>query len=192
MMFAWMRSGRRSGERGAAIVEMAILAPVLVLLVFGAIEMGLAFKDRHTVSSAANSAGRTGATAGQEPAADFAILQAIEAGFGSQVDPDVIVHVDIYSAGTDGSKGVFNRYLYDGDPVCPWVPCPDPANFEAYGSPSGWAPSGRDTTLDDDGLDTLGIEIQYQHTWVTNILGLGPQTWTEHAQVRLEPDLLGS
>jgi hypothetical protein len=184
--------GRRRGERGAAIVEMAILAPVLVLLVFGAIEMGLAFKDRHTVSSAANSAGRTGATAGQDDVADYAILQAVEAAFGSQVDPDVIVHVDIYSAGVDGSKGAYNRYTYDGDPVCPWVPCPDPANFEGYGSPSNWAPDTRDTTLDGDGLDTLGIEIQYTHAWVTNILGLGPQTWTEDAQVRLEPDLLGN
>jgi len=187
-----MRSGRRNGERGAAMVEMAILAPVLVLLVFGAIEMGLAFKDRHTISSAANSAGRTGATAGQDAGADFAILQAVEAGFGSQVDPNVVIHVDIYSAGIDGSKGVYNRYTYDGNTACSWLPCPDPANFVGYGNPSGWAPAARDTTLDADGLDTLGIEIQYSHVWITNILGLGPQTWTEHAQVRLEPDLLGS
>jgi hypothetical protein len=174
------------------MVEMAILAPVLILLVFGAIEMGLAFKDRHTISSAANSAGRTGATAGKDAAADYAILQAVEAGFGSAVDPNVIIHVDIYSAAIDGSKGVSNRYTYDGDPTCPWVPCPDPDNFEGYGSPSNWVPSTRDTTLDADGLDTVGIEIQYTHNWITSILGSGPQTWTEHAQVRLEPDLLGS
>ena len=188
MQWFWRR---RRDDSGAALVEFAILVPVFLLLVFGAIELGLAFKDRHTVSSAANAAGRTGATAGRDPVADIAILDAIEASFGSVVDPNAIVRVDIFSADIDGNKIAFDRYVYDGDPACPWVPCPDPAIFEGYGAPAGWDPSTRDTTLDADGLHTLGIEIQYTHNWITNIFGGGPATWTETALVRLEPDLLG-
>jgi Flp pilus assembly protein TadG len=37
------RSTRTSGDRGAALVEMAIVAPLLILLVFGILEFGLAF-----------------------------------------------------------------------------------------------------------------------------------------------------
>ena len=33
-------------ERGAVVVEMAIVVPVLVLLAFGMLEFGLAFKTR--------------------------------------------------------------------------------------------------------------------------------------------------
>jgi Flp pilus assembly protein TadG len=68
------------GERGAALVEMAILLPLLIVLVFGIIEYGLLFKEKLTIAAAATSSARTGATMGTRAEADFAILQALEAG----------------------------------------------------------------------------------------------------------------
>ena len=67
-------------ERGAALVEMAMVLPLLVLLVFGIVEYGLLFKERLTIASAASSAARTGATMGTRDEADMAILRALEAG----------------------------------------------------------------------------------------------------------------
>lgn len=198
-MMRWLKWKREHRERGATLVEFAVIAPVLILLVFGGIEFGLAFKDRHAISGAANSAARSGATAGTDPAADIAILAAVEAGLGGLADPAKINHVDIFKADNAGNKGVFNRYVYvgGGAGVCHWSPCPDPSVTPVvYGSPSQWGdPCNRNTILDTtnpiNSLDTLGIEIEYNHQWITGILGTGPQVWTETALVRLEPDLLG-
>jgi len=194
-MTRWLRDRlrrRANGERGVAVVEMAIIAPVLILLVIGAVEFGLAFMDRHTVSGASNSAARTGGTAGQDAYADIAILDALVAGFGATFDPTKLTQVEVYRGDGSGGKDTsnVNTYLYVGGP-CPWQPCPDPdVSGWAYGGP--WVPSTRDTTLDSDGLDTLGIELTYNHYWISGVLGTGPQTWIEDTQIRLEPDTFGS
>ncbi|MGA9595293.1 MAG: TadE/TadG family type IV pilus assembly protein [Acidimicrobiia bacterium] len=184
-------------EDGATLVEMAFVLPLLILLILGSLEFGLAFKERLTVASAANSAGRTGATMGNRAEADIRILEAIEVGLYGQVDPGVIVQVDIFKADPDtGAKtGAYDRYQYDGsDPLCKWTPCPDPniPGF-SYGG-AGWPPDDRDTTLEPTGggLDVLGVEITYHHTPVTNILPYLDRNFVERALVRLEPDVFGA
>lgn len=52
---------RRRITWGSLSVEMAIVAPVLILLLFGTIEMGLLFKDALTLSSAAREGVRVAA-----------------------------------------------------------------------------------------------------------------------------------
>lgn len=188
-----MHDHTQQRERGAALVEMAIIAPVLILLVFGILEFGLVFKNRLTISHSANSAARVGSTIGTDPAADLLILQAVEAGFIGAVNPSVVNYVDIYQSDAAGSKLAFNRYHWDAASACHWNPCPDPLGVPVYGNPSGWGdPSNRDVVLDGDGLDTLGVEVNYTHNWVSGVLGFGPQNWSEHARVRLEPDVFGS
>ena len=58
-----MSIGRRGASRqaGSVTVEMAIIAPILVLLLFGTIEMGLLFKDSLTLSQASREAVRVAA-----------------------------------------------------------------------------------------------------------------------------------
>lgn len=183
-------------EDGATLVEMAFVLPVLILLIFGALEFGLAFKERLTISSATNSAGRTGATMGNRAEADIRILEAIEVGLYDQVDVGVIVRVRIFRADpvTGAMTGDVNTYAFDGtDPVCKWIPCPDPDQPTfAYGGL--WVPSARDTTLDPGGggLDVLGVEVTYHHTPVSNILPGLERDFVERALVRLEPDVFGS
>lgn len=186
----------RKREEGATLVEMAFVLPVLILLIFGALEFGLAFKERLTISSAANSAGRTGATMGTRADADYRILEAIEVGLYEQVDASVIVKVEIFRANpvTGVKTADVNTYLFDGsDPACKWIPCPDPDSGSfAYGG--GWLPSTRDTTLDPGGggLDVLGVEVTYHHTPVSNILPGLERDYAERALVRLEPDVFGT
>ena len=90
-------AGRRR-EEGAALVEMAFVLPVLFLLIFGAVEFGMVFKERLTIASAASSAGRTGATMGTREEADIRILEALEAGLDDQLDASVIVNVEVFRA----------------------------------------------------------------------------------------------
>lgn len=54
---------RRTRERGIALVEMALILPILVLLTFGVIEYGWMFMKAHQVTSAAREGARAGARA---------------------------------------------------------------------------------------------------------------------------------
>jgi hypothetical protein len=188
---------RIKNEDGATLVEMAFVLPVLMLLIFGSVEFGLAFKERLTVASAANSAARTGATMGTRDEADIRILEALEVGLYDQVDPGIIVKVEIFRASAvSGAKipADVNSYTYDAsDPVCKWLPCPDPDQGYVWGG-TGWPPSERDTTLEPSGggLDVLGVEVTYHHSPVTNILPYLERDFVERALVRLEPDVFGT
>ncbi len=188
---------RLKREDGATLVEMAFVLPVLILLIFGSLEFGLAFKERLTIASAAASAGRTGATMGTELEADIRILEALEVGLYDQVDIGVIISVEIFKADpvTGINTGPSNFYLFDGtDPTCKWIPCPDPSHGGFVGFTGGWDPTARDTELNPGGggLDVLGVEVTYRHTPVTNILPFLERDFTERALVRLEPDVFGS
>jgi Flp pilus assembly protein TadG len=54
------RRGDGDDERGAALVEFAIIAPFLILLVFGMIDFGVAFADYQNVRSGTREAARLG------------------------------------------------------------------------------------------------------------------------------------
>jgi len=179
-----------AGQRGAVAVEMAIVVPVLVLLGFGMLEFGLAFKAKLDMSHAVNQATRNATVLGTDDYADIEILKALEAGLNG--DLAVVVHVDIFDADTDGSPVSWDRYMPDAG-GCGWVPCPDPdLGAPTYGTPDDFKPCNRDVTLDGDGVDTIGVQVEYNHTWVTGVLGMDPQVWHETARARMEPDLFGS
>jgi len=190
MVSRWLRHTGR--ERGAVMVEMALILPLLLLLVIGTIEFGLLFHERLTIASAASSAARTGATMGIRDEADYAILQALEAGLYDQVDTSVIIRVDIFKADpiTGAKTGQYDRYLYQPmATTCKWSPCPDVAEDGPVGT---WVPSSRDTTLDEGGggLDVLGVEIIYHHTAVSGFIPGIDRDLTERALVRLEPGVI--
>lgn len=179
------------GDRGAALVEFAFVGPLLILLVIGMAEFGLAFKDRLTISSVTQAGARVGATVGDQPEADYVLLEAVISGLEGITDPDDIVSVEIYKVLPDGSQDVINTNTYTPDPAnaaCPWSPCPnpDPVFFTGYGGP--WVPGNTPSLRDEElpGLDVLGVRVSYQHTWITGILP-DPTPWAEDARVRLEP-----
>jgi len=188
------RRHRERSERGAAMVEFAIVVPLIVMLVFGALEFGLAFKSRLSYSHAVAGAARIGSVMGTDDGADFAILQAVEAGLVGAVDPSSIDKVIIYKANPNGSMSTSqNHYTYSPATLCKWDPCPDPDNSPVYGNPGNWPPSARVTTLVPQ-PDVIGVEIQFTHEWVTNVLPFmsSPAHWADDARMRMEPDVYGT
>ena len=61
---------RRAGlERGSAVVEFAVVVPMLMLLVLGVVQVGVALHVRSTITSAAAEGARVAAVSGADIAA---------------------------------------------------------------------------------------------------------------------------
>lgn len=70
------RVRRVRGDRGAAVVEFALLLPVLLTLVFGMVEFSRAYNAQATLSAAARIGARIMAVTGQSSQATAAISKA--------------------------------------------------------------------------------------------------------------------
>ena len=91
------RSG--AGERGAAMVEMAIVLPVLLLLVFGIIDFGRLYNTQVTLTHAAREGIRDYAIFGLEDQAKTVAKQAV-----TSFDPTPMV-IDVDGCGPGQPAG---------------------------------------------------------------------------------------
>ena len=201
-MSSLIRRLRDRNERGAAAVEFVIIAPILLVLLFGIIEWGMAFNHRLTVGNATQTAARVGTAIGNKDEADMRILEAIAQGvFRLPANgTDIIKQVEIYRADGFGEPitGDNNVYVYNlvGTPTdaqCDWLPCPDPdTTFNFAGLQ--WPPENRNVEV--GSLDVMGVRVTFAHDWVTG--GLVPlpdvdctnipnNCWIDTAVLRLEP-----
>ncbi|MCI0424960.1 MAG: pilus assembly protein [Actinobacteria bacterium] len=178
----------RRRERGATIVESAIVFPLLFMVIFAVAEFGLAFKDWLTVSHSAREGARSGATFGNDPAADFLILDEV----GEHLAPAAITveSVRIYNAAT----GVGTDYDYtpgancSGSDCCDWTPCPDPdLPTPPYVVPN-WDPTSRSVTAPD--TDTIGVRVSFTHQWITGLFA-DTTVFTTEVEYHIEPSIFG-
>lgn len=92
---AW-RARTRGGERGAVIVEAALILPVFFLLVFGILEIGGVLKSYSSVANGVRAGGRMASVAGNDAMADQMILERLErevAGVGNgEIEYVVVWH----------------------------------------------------------------------------------------------------
>ncbi len=169
---------RTRGERGAALVEFVLVAPLLILLLLGTAEMGLAIRDWLTVTSASRSGARVGTAAANNPAADTAILGAVEAAMSTS-DFDSVTSVWVYAVTPAGDRDPARTNVYSRTGVgCGWNPCPG-------GGGVPWPPVSRNVAL--GSLDTLGVRVNFTHSWITGVLGLADASWSDDAVMRIEP-----
>ena len=162
--------GQRN-QRGATMVEFAIIATALFTLIFGVIEGGFAVRARTAVNNAADDAARKGAVAGTSQNADFLIMNQL---IGRGADAAGIEYVVIYNAAS-GSADVPAGCI-DGDPqpnLCN-VYRPDASgNFNLneadYGCPGGlgtqWCPANR---VSGGELGFLGVYVRANYEPILN------------------------
>lgn len=185
-----MRVGLRADDdRGATIVEFAIVVPVLILITFAIFEFGLAFYEYLTVERATNEGARTAAFMGTDPTADCVAVGAAAVTLTADM-VDRIDRIEVYRADADGNQlgGQTNTWTVDTSDtgiLCGGV---------HWNVAEAWAPTDRQTEAPLDGgdpqLDLLGVRVVVERQWVTSF---GPFSGTydinETSLIRVEPEL---
>jgi len=200
--FSRLRKRRASGDRGAALVEFTLMAPVLALIVAGVLEFGLAWRDSMTVSNALRAGARVGSNAGREREADYTILKSVEAAM-EEVPSSRILRVIVYKASTSNSDVPANCLAVSGsggvtgtcnvyqpsDLARPASDFVDSCSGNSGSAPDHyWCPTGRQATQA-LGADYLGVYMEVQYTYVTKLFPGSGITIHDRAVMRLEPRL---
>ncbi|MEM7275877.1 MAG: TadE family protein [Actinomycetota bacterium] len=187
----------RRSERGAALVEAALVTPVFLLVVFSILEMGLLFRDSLTTDNASREGARAASTRGAQLDADYFVLRTVEHGMEAMglerlqyvvvfraTSPD-----DTLPAGCEVSSqaGLCNRYTAaDFFAELDDAAGNDTGNFRCGTLDSAWCPSTRETSLS-AGTDFVGIHVQTRHDFITGFFSGGTDLG-ETTIIRLEPD----
>jgi len=182
---------RRRDERGAALVEAALVTPVVFLLLFGVIEFGLAMKDYVSMSNGVRAGAREAAVQGRDTAADYEILRSIKKrmpGLNTNqikrvvvfkaTGPSTVVPTACKTAGVTGSCNSYSN----SDLSRPIT------DFTGTGSAPDrfWAPTSRKSALSDP-PDYIGVWVQVQHDGITQMVNL-TDTYDDQIVMRIEPD----
>jgi Flp pilus assembly protein TadG len=89
--------GRRRRERGATLVEAAIVAPLFFMLIFGVVEAGWDFFKRDSTTNMSVVGARAGAGSANDSLADYNVLQAVK-GASAGISPSAIKVIVVYRA----------------------------------------------------------------------------------------------
>lgn len=171
-------------DRGATLVEAAIVLPVFFLLVFGVLEFGFGFKDWLSINHAAREGARVAVAAADQVRADQLALDAVQEGLVGDGMMDGVAFVAIGHADDADENGPrTNKYTPDGT-ACGWSPCPDVDVNPSFESDVKWPPSIRDVELPN--VDRLKVTIRFDHDYLTGFIG-DDVTWHATKVMRIEP-----
>lgn len=193
-----MRRRRRGplsrSERGAVVVESALALPLFLLLIFGTMEFGLAFRSYLTLSNSTRDAARFAATLGKDADADYQIVQEIVSniqGMHAGTIQKIIVFkaTGPTSSVSSGSLAACKTASVFG--LCNTYPAAsittDPTKYGCgYGSVDwNWCPASRKNALSDP-PDYLGVYVEVTHKGITGVIGM-TRNFSDEFVVRLEP-----
>lgn len=192
-----MRSSQRHSERerGASLLEFALVAPVLLLLIFGALEYGMFFKDYLTVSNTTRTGARVGSAAGSGADADYQILQAVKAAATALPGGSSSIQaISIYKATSAGGgpSATCQTASSSADKCNTYTAAAFAQPLTKFGCGAGsidsvWCP----TTRGDSqaiGPDYLGVWVKTTHGFVTKLFGTS-RTITDGVVMRIEPKM---
>lgn len=194
---------RLKHDRGAVLVEAAICIPLLLLVILGAVEAGLAWEAKSATVSGVRTGTLRAASDADNPSVDFRILQSVIGEVGGE-NFDRIESISIFEVTGNAdadfasclSSGSGNCIVYDAADISAvvngtltaadfgnGVGTTDPItgeldNFtcDAGHVDSGWCSGERI----DDGDVQLAVGIEYTHDWFTGIFPFDSPTFTEY------------
>lgn len=194
---------RLQNDRGAVLVEAAICIPLLLLIILGAVEAGLAWEAKSSSVSGVRSGVLRAATGGGDADTDLRILQAVVGEVGAD-NTDRIEWVMVFDASGDPAQNfqacaagattgcvVYDRaFLADvatttADPTAfqnthfntSVVDGNNPGSFtcDTGRKDSSWCAAQRTATGDAE----VGVAIRYNHEWISGIFPFEAPDFTE-------------
>jgi hypothetical protein len=191
----WVRP-EPTGERGQALVELAIILPLLLLIVLGTLEFGLAFDHNLTLSYATREGARTGAAlaAGNSQIAcavvDDYIIAAVErvlTSEGSPVNLNRVSQVTIYKATSSGqvTAGTQNVWVYA--PGQGPIIAGQALDFKKDPTKQPWSACSRNNGTN---ADYLGVSLAYTYdlqTALGALVRIVNLPMLDHTVMRLNP-----
>ena len=184
-------------EKGQAIVEFALVLPVLLLLLLGLIEFSFVLNSRNTVLFASRDGSMLAAEGGSLDGTDCVVLQRVDGDVVSPATSLRVQQIQIYWSDRNGDQigSNVNVYTRGGSTSCTY------ADGTTITVPytlttAGYIESARCNVLAGCGgshttIDTIGVRVTYQHFWLTSfarLTGTGV-TFTEASITRAEPQL---
>jgi hypothetical protein len=182
------RRARTRSDRGAVLVELAIVIPMLLLLMVGMVEYGFAWQRQQVVTRAARSGARLVSHLATDNDADRQALLGVVAGMGGHRDRlelvvifkdsgSGVVPAACLSASQAGLCNRFDDFSAGGLSVGGFTSNPD--NF-------AWAPSSRQNQQSAT-MDVIGVYVRYDHRWMTGTFPGSGLTVTDTAVMVIEP-----
>ncbi len=193
---------RLRGDGGLAIVELAIVVPLLALIAAGTIEFGFAWRDSLTVSNATRAAARVVSNLGTNRLADYEALLTLRAGLATLPAGTTIDGVLIYDATAADGEPPAQCFDSSGAPksvngMCNAYSAADLAGLSLgdFGGTTSCSSSALDrawcpTSRQDQqslGLDDVGVWVQVDRGWLTRIFPGSGITFDNHTVMRIEP-----
>lgn len=185
-------------ERGQAIVEVALVLPLLLFLIVATIEFSLVLNSRNTVAFASRDGSMLAAEGGSRLGTDCVVLNMIDRDLVAPASAIRVIQVKIYWSDQNGDEIGNNHNLYTrgGTYTC------DYGDGTSLTVPYTLAFAGyiEDVRCDvllgcggaHTGLDTIGVEVQYIHNWLTSfarVTGGTGVTFNIATTTRVEPQL---
>jgi hypothetical protein len=182
--------GRRADERrerGAVLVEAAVIFPVLIFLVLGICEYALAYRNSLTVSSASRAGARTASALGRNATYATDSRDAVSAALAALPKArwqEVVVYHAQGPAGASPGMPVSGSFSSCTECVrFTWDP-------SANSGAGGWAQSGTWNSSDQNACageaDYIGVYVKAEHKYVTKLFG-DSRTLQDHTVMRFEP-----
>lgn len=191
------RAARSRGDRGAAMVEMALIAPLLALIVAGIVEFGTLWRDDLTVTSATRSAARVISNAGDAERADLQGILSLRAALAS-IDGATVEGMLVYDASAADGQPDSSCFDGNGDPRsstnwCNYYSAAQVASLTAAdfsactGPDASFCPTSRSTNQA-AGVTQVGVWLRVRRAYFTGIFPGDGIEITDFTVMNLEPD----
>ena len=191
---------RARSDRGATIIEFALVVPLLLLLAFGTAEMGMAWVANNRAEGSTSTAARIGSSSGSLEEADLSILRSLRSSM-SQEQLDNLDRVVVFRSLTaDGAvpsgcikaEGSLDQTgvgascnTYSGATVRGTIP----TSSIGFTADDFWVPTNRNDQLSDP-PDYIGVWIRTSYDAKTGTF-FDDMTITKSSVYRIQPDIDG-